>query len=146
VVALVALVALVVAIVAIAGSSGSSPSSSTPAKAVHRLVLIGSASSQNASGTGAVTVQHGQVLLLLRARGLAPNDHDFYGVWLYNSPGDARLLGFVSPPVGTAGTFSSNVRLPDDAAHFHALIITRETTDLPSNPGPTVLRSQLSLP
>jgi hypothetical protein len=93
-----------------------------------------------------VTAHHGRLLLVLQARGLAPNDHDFYGVWLYNAPSDARLLGFVSPPVGADGTFSSRVSLPGNAAHFHAVIITRETTDLPRTPGPTVLRGPLSLP
>ena len=84
-----------------------------PSKTLRRLVLVGNASNNGALGEGVVISQRGKLLLLLQARGLAPNHHTFYGVWLYNTPGDARLLGFVQPPVGPSGTFSSSVALPN---------------------------------
>jgi hypothetical protein len=160
----VAVVAAVVVVIVIASggssphTSASVPSVSSPAtgtvpatsgsgKTVRRLVLVGTAPGNKEFGAGAVTSQHGKLLLLLQARGMTPNHGNFYGVWLYNAPGDARLLGFVSPPVGANGTFSSSVPLPGDAARFHSLIVTLERTDLAkSQPGPTVLRSPLSLP
>jgi hypothetical protein len=85
-------------------------------------------------------------LLLLGAQGLAPNRHDAYAVWLFNSPTDARLLGFVSPAVGRSGTFSSSVTLPTDAPRFHSLIITIERSAQPTRPGQIVLRALLALP
>jgi hypothetical protein len=127
--------------------SAPAPSGSTKgAKTIRRLVLTAASSASKAFGAGAVISQHGKLLLLLQARGLAPNHHNSYGVWLYNAPGDARLLGFVSPPVGPAGTFSSSVGLPDDAVRFHSLVITIESSNLPKQPGQQVLRSPLSLP
>jgi hypothetical protein len=103
-------------------------------------------SASKALGAGAVVSQHGKLLLLMQARGLQPNRHNSYGVWLYNAPDDAELLGFVPQAVGADGTFSSSVNLPDDAVRFHALIVTLETSQLPKKPGPTVLRGSLSLP
>jgi hypothetical protein len=164
--ALVVLAGAFVAIVILAtdgGGSSSSPGSdagavSTPApstpsktrgggaKAVRRLVLASSESGSQAVGTGVVVSQQRTLLLLLQARGLAPNHNNTYGVWLYNSPDDAELLGFVPQPVGADGSFSSSVKLPDDAVRFHALIVTLETSRMPKKPGPTVLRGSLSLP
>ena len=68
-----------------------------------------------------------------------------YAVWLFNTEVDSRLLGFVSPPVGADGTFSSGTALPDDAVRFHEVLVTRETTASPKQPGEVVLRSVLSL-
>jgi outer membrane biosynthesis protein TonB len=127
-------------------ATGTTPVETRGGKTVRRLVLVGTASSNRAFGSGAVISQRGKLLLLLQARGLAPNHHNLYGVWLYNGTGDARLLGFVSPPVGADGRFSSSVSLPNNAAHFHSLLVTLEPNDLPKSPGPTVLRSPLSLP
>jgi hypothetical protein len=131
----------------IAPVSTPAPSGSTKgAKTVRRLLLTAVPSGSKAFGSGAVISQHGKLLLLLQARGLTANRHNSYAVWLYNAASDARLLGFVSPPVGAAGTFSSSVPLPDDAARFHSLIVTDESSDLPKQPGQPVLRSPLSLP
>jgi hypothetical protein len=128
------------------GGRKSSPGGNGAAKTVRRLALTPAGSGGDALGAGVVVSQHGRLLLLLQARGLQPNHHNSYGVWLYNSPGDAEMLGFVPQPVGADGTFSSSVMLPDDAVRFHALIVTLETSQLPKKPGTTVLRSPLSLP
>jgi Trp operon repressor len=117
-----------------------------PVKTVRRLVLTPASAGSQALGAGVVVSQRGKLLLLLQARGLQPNHHNSYGVWLYNSPGDAEMLGFVPQPVGADGTFSSSVKLPDDAVRFHSLIVTLETSQLPKKPGTTVLRAALSVP
>jgi hypothetical protein len=110
-------------------------------------VLAPAGSDRNALGAGDLIRQKsGGLLLLLQAHGLAANSHgDSYAVWLFNAPGDARLLGFVSPGVGAAGTFSSGVTLPDDAFRFHTLIVTLEQSSQPTTPGRAVLRAPLSL-
>ena len=110
---LVAVVVIVVLIIVLSGSSTARPSGSTghPGQPLRKLVLAPAGSDRNALGAGDVIRQKGGgLLLLLQAHGLAANSHgDSYAVWLFNAPGDARLLGFVSPGVGAAGTFSSGV-------------------------------------
>ncbi len=121
------------------------PSAAANVRTLERLVLAPTGSNPSALGAGAVVRQGGSLLLLLQARGLAPSRGDSYAVWLFNTTADARLLGFVSPQVGPAGTFSSGVTLPDDAIRFHSLIVTRESSTTPASPGTAVLRSPLSL-
>jgi hypothetical protein len=146
---LVAVVAIVVLIIVLSGSSTARPSGSTghAGQTLRKLVLAPAGSDRNALGAGDVIRQKGgSLLLLLQAHGLAANSHrDSYAVWLFNAPGDARLLGFVSPGVGAAGTFGASVTLPDNAFRFHALLVTLEQTFQPTSPGPAVLRAPLSL-
>jgi hypothetical protein len=109
-------------------------------------VLSPVGSDPTAVGVAAIVRQKkGLLLLLLQGRGLAPNVHNSYAVWLFNTPTDSRLLGFVSPAVGAAGTFSSGTTLPDDAVRFRELIVTLETTSRPATPGQEVLQTRLSL-
>jgi hypothetical protein len=115
------------------------------AQTLHRLVLQPAGPDRAAFGAGAIVRQGGTLLLLLQARGLRPNHGDSYAVWLFNTPTDSRLLGFVSPLVGPDGTFSSGISLPDDAVRFRTLVVTRETRPRPSVPGQSILRSPLSL-
>jgi hypothetical protein len=150
---------VVVAIVLAAGGSGSTsprPSglpSIVRAKAtgkahgrtLSRLVLLPAGTDKRAFGAGAILSQGASMLLLLQARGLQPNHHNSYGVWLFNTPDDAQLLGFVSPPVGRDGTFSSGTPLPQDAVRFRSVIVTRETQTAPNAPGSVVLRAPLRL-
>ena len=125
----VALAAIVALVIVLASSGGSSKPSTTVAvsvpttgitgtnghagRTVQKLVLHAAGSNHNALGAGAVVRQKdGSLLLLLQARGLTPNStHNAYAVWLFNTPNDAHLLGFVKPAVGTSGTFSSGVTL-----------------------------------
>jgi hypothetical protein len=123
------------------------PAKSQPnaAQTLHRLVLQPAGPQKTAFGAAAIVRQNGSMLLLLQARGLTPNHRDSYAVWLFNTPADSRLLGFVTPLVGPDGTFSSGVSLPDDAVRFRNLVITRETAARPTVPGKAILRSPLSL-
>ncbi len=145
----VAVVVTVVLIIVLSGSSTPRPVASTghPGQSLRKLVLAAAGSDRKALGSGDVIRQKGgSLVLVLQAHGLRANGHhDSYAVWLFNSPADARLLGFVSPGVGAAGTFSSGVTLPDDAVRFHALIVTLEQSSQPTTPGPVVLRAPLSL-
>ncbi len=160
----VATAAVAAAVIAITDNSGSSTAPQPPRKAaagpgaappgatasaavktIHHLVLSPAGADRNAFAAATVAQQGTQTLLLLQGRGLAPNHGDSYAVWLYNSVSDARLLGFISPAVGTDGRFSSGTPLPDDAVRFHALMITREQGSQPNAPGQPVLRGPLSL-
>jgi hypothetical protein len=112
---------------------------------LQRLTLSNTGAQPRATGEAAVVQQGDTLLLLLQGKGLAPNDHNYYAVWLYNSQVDNELLGLVSPAVGAAGTFSSGTTLPDDAVRFHSLVVTLETTDSPSAPGRKIFSSPLSV-
>jgi hypothetical protein len=141
--ALLVVAATVVLVVALSG--GGTAAKHHPGT-IRKLVLRPAGSNRSALGAADLVRQrNGDVLLLLQARGLKPNHGNQYAVWLFNAPGDARLLGFVSPSVGSSGTFSSGVQLPGDAIRFHALIVTLERGSQPATPGPIVLRTPLSL-
>jgi hypothetical protein len=140
----VLLLAIVIAVVVVLASAGGSGRGRTAVgRTVHRLVLTAPAG--RASAAGDVLVRGGAMLLLLQGRGLAPNHGNSYAVWLFNAPGDDRLLGLISPPVGRGGTFSSGTTLPDDAVRFHSVVITLERNSSPASPGTVVLRGPLSL-
>jgi hypothetical protein len=68
----------------------------------------------------------------------------YYAIWLYNSP-----TSFV--PVTKSSAVNSKHRLegisplPTNAAEFHEVLLTKETSPKPTHPGPAVLRGPLSL-
>lgn len=134
-------VAIVIVVVA-SGGGGSHQHSSTT-----QLVLTPVAGGSSAGGSATVQRQNGGLLMELSAHGLAPNTHsNSYAVWLYNTPSDALLLGFASPPVGPSGAFKNGAALPRDASRFHMLLVTVETVQQPAKPGTIVLRAPLTLP
>jgi hypothetical protein len=103
-------------------------------------VNLKSPSGGKAIGAAIVLQAGAQQGIVLRAQGLTPNtSHDAYAVWLYNSPSDARLVGFVSPPVGKSGTLSTQGALPSNAAHFNQVLVTLEKQAKPTRPGQIVL-------
>lgn len=67
-----------------------------------------------------------------------------YAVWLYNSPKDATLLGFVSPAVDKSGRLQTAGPLPKNASRFKQLIVTVETTAKPKTPGSILLQGALT--
>ena len=68
-----------------------------------------------------------------------------YAVWLYNSPSDAKRLGYFSKGVNKKGALGSTAELPANAAHYKYLIITVETGDKASKtPGEVLLQGSLS--
>ena len=78
------------------------------------------------------------------ASGLKANSKtNAYAVWLYNSPTDSHLLGFVNPAVGSNGSLRTVGTLPPNASHFKQLLITLETQAKPTRPGTTILQGQL---
>jgi hypothetical protein len=104
------------------------------------------------SPTGGPAVGIAQILKTATTKAVAilgqhlkPNtSHNAYAVWLYNSPTDAALLGFVSPAVGSSGKLQTLGSLPSNAGHFHKLIVTVETAAKPKTPGTIVLEGTLA--
>jgi Sigma-70, region 4 len=75
---------------------------------------------------------------------LPPSRGFFYAIWLYNSPTSHQALSR-SPPVGSNGRLEGGALLPSNAGEFHRMLLTRETNNRPSSPGPVVLSGPFSL-
>ena len=92
-----------------------------------------------------VVKQGNKSAIAIVGHGLPANTkHNAYAIWLYNRPGDAVRLGFVNPGVGKDGRLETTGPLPPNAAHFKQLRITIETTANPQQPGPVILRGNLT--
>jgi hypothetical protein len=101
----------------------------------------------NAKGIAQVLREGGVTGIVILAQGLAPNSKNppnAYAVWLYNSPADSHILGFVSPGVGSDGRLHTAGGLPANAGRYHMLLITLETRSNPKTPGPIVLEGSLA--
>jgi hypothetical protein len=83
--------------------------------------------------------------IVVEASNVAPNSHNAYAAWLYNSPTDAYRLGFVNPPVGKNGKLEVGSPLPTNASHYKQLLLTLETQSNPKSPGTIVLQGPFSL-
>lgn len=100
-----------------------------------------------AKGIAQVVRESGVTGVLIVAQGLAPNSKhppNAYAVWLYNSPTDSHILGFVSPAVGANGQMRTTGPFPSNASHYHKLLITLETRSNPKTPGAIVLQGSLA--
>jgi hypothetical protein len=130
-----------------AGSStaASSSSASTPrADETKRLTLLPTSRSSKAVGVVAVLAEGSTYAFYLAAEHLPPTQGFFYAVWLYNSPSSYEALS-KSPPVRSDGRMQGGSLLPSNAGSYHQMILTRETTERPTRPGPIVLRGSFAL-
>lgn len=80
----------------------------------------------------------------IAAEHLPPSNGFFYAVWLYNSPTSSVALGKI-PPVSSNGQAQGGALLPANAGEFHEMLLTRETDEHASKPGPVVLSGAFSL-
>jgi hypothetical protein len=134
------------------GSSTRTPSGSTtsssPTSAVKYLAQINLrpvTAGSRAVGIAEVVRQQGVREIAIIGQHIPPNTKsDSYEVWLYSSPTHFEKLGFVSPAVGRAGTFSDARVLPPDAGRYRELIVTTETARKPAHPGAVLLRGTIS--
>jgi hypothetical protein len=101
-----------------------------------------------AEGAAQVARQGGQRAVALVAQGLpAANQNRFYALWLYSSQEKAQFLGFPDPqPTGKQGRIETGFALPQDAANFDSIVVTRETRRRPETPGTIILRGELPPP
>ncbi len=81
----------------------------------------------------------------VQAQGLRPNTKaDRYALWLTGGrDGKTSLLGFSEARVGRNGRFGGSTTLPEDAASYRRIELTRETSGSPTTPGTVVLRGSL---
>lgn len=83
--------------------------------------------------------------LAVQAEQLSPSSSQgsAYGVWLYTSTSKKRFLGFPDKLVGKAGTLETVTDLKSSTPTFEELLLTRESSDKPTEPGTIVLRGRL---
>jgi hypothetical protein len=100
-----------------------------------------------AKGIAVLLRVSGRTGVEIRASGLTPNTlhpPNAYAVWLYNSPADSHILGFVNPGVGKNGQLQTAGGLPTNAKRYQKLLITLETQSNPKTPGTIVLAGPLT--
>ena len=132
-----------------AGASTSTSSTSTASSAprateTKRLTLTPPNASSKALGVAAVLREGSTYAFYLAATGLAPSKGFFYAVWLYNSATSFEPLS-KSPAVGSDGRLQGGALLPGNAGSYQQMIVTRETSERPTSPGPVVLRGSFAL-
>ncbi len=128
------------------GATGATGASGTTPQVVAQINL-NPPSGGSAKGIAEVLREQGKTGIAIVAQGLTPNTKkppNAYAVWLYNSPTDSRILGFVNPGVGTNGRLQTAGGLPTNAAHFQKLLVTLESQSNPKSPGTIILEGALS--
>lgn len=99
----------------------------------------------SALGAAAVLSEGGRYVIALAAEHLPATSGFFYAAWLYNSPGQAYALG-KAPSVSSNGELKPVAQsLPENASQYRQLLITKETSEHPSQPGEAVLSGPFSL-
>lgn len=136
-----------------ASSAARTPGSTTPTtstgatQVVAQINLKPPAGGSSPVGIAEVLRTQGKTGIAIVAQGLTPNTKhppNAYAVWLYNSPGDSQILGFVNPGVGSNGRLQTAGGLPTNAKHFQKLLVTLETQSSPKAPGSIVLEGALT--
>ncbi len=156
-------VAIVVAAIVIVASGGkgasstgttstgaSTPTSSTATSSADKpkldktIELTAGEPELKASGLAYVLSEGDKRAFYVAAQGLPPSSGFFYAVWLYNSQSSATPLG-KAPSVSSNGRMEGGGPLPSNAGSYSKLIITRETSSDPKEPGPIVLTGKFAL-
>ena len=85
--------------------------------------------------------------LALTAQKLPPGSSSgsAYGVWLYTSKENALFLGFPDKVVAADGKLDTVAELSPDTPNFREVLLTRERTDSPTQPGTIILRARLAV-
>jgi hypothetical protein len=125
-------------------SRGSATASTGTPTQDNRITLRATDPKSKALGVALVLSEANRYAFYLAAQHLPPSHSFFYAVWLYNSPTSHEALG-KSPPVSANGTLQGGAFLPKDAGNYHQMLLTRETSEHPSTPGPVVLRGAFAL-
>jgi hypothetical protein len=128
-------------------SATTTTSTSTAAKVVAQINLTPPAAGSKAAGIAEILREGTTNGIAIVAQNVPPNTThppNAYAVWLYNSPTDAKILGFVNPGVPQSGKLSTAGGLPANAAHYKELIVTTETSANPKAPGPVILQGTMT--
>jgi hypothetical protein len=126
------------------GATGSTASGTTKPIENKRITLTPTNPSSGAIGVAEVLSEGNKYAFFLAAEHLAPSNGFFYAVWLYNSPTSHEPVSR-GPNVGANGRLQGGALLPADAGRYHTMLLTKETSNAPTHPGPVVLRGPFAL-
>jgi hypothetical protein len=121
------------------GTTGATGTSSAPKAQVVAQINLNPPNGGTAKGVGLVVKEGNLYGIVIEAQHVAPNSHNAYAAWLYNSSSDNDRLGFVNPAVGKNGQFEVGNALPTNAGRFKQLVVSLETTTNPKSPTKIVL-------
>jgi len=126
--------------------SSTGPTAAAAPKATEdkRISLTSPDPQSKAVGVAEVLSEGNKYAFYMAAEHLPPSKGFFYAVWLYNSPTSAQALS-KSPPVGADGRLQGGALLPANAGEYHRMLLTRETSNQPTHPGPIVLSGPFAL-
>jgi hypothetical protein len=128
------------------GASGAASTTSTTAARVIGQILLSPPGGQGkAKGAAAVVAVGSNRVIELAAYGLAPNKHNVYAVWLYNSPADEYRVGYYNPGVGSDGRLLTRGLLPSNSARYKHLLLALEPEPAPNKPTNIVLQGAVSI-
>jgi Sigma-70, region 4 len=126
------------------GTTGASKSGSSKTPAVtNQLTLTAPNGASKAIGVVEVLAEGSQRAFYMAAEHLPPSTGFTYVVWLYNSPTSAEAVS--KAKVGSNGRLQGGALLPSNASDYKQILLTRETSEHPAQPGPTVLSGAFSL-
>jgi hypothetical protein len=124
----------------------STAGATTTSRAVAQVNLFPPNAGGQAKGIAQIRSANNALFVLIYATGVPANNHNAYAVWLYNSPSSSRLVGFVSPDVGSSGQLQTAGQLPANPANYKQLLVTLETQAHPKGPGQIVLAGTFKIP
>jgi Sigma-70, region 4 len=128
-----------------AGTSASTKKSgASKPTIIKQLTLSPPDPSSKSIGLVEVLAEGSQRAFYIAAERLPPSQGFFYAVWLYNSPSRAEAIS-KSPKVGSDGRLQGGALLPANAGSYRKILLTRETSQRPTRPGPTVLSGPFAL-
>ncbi|HEX8159071.1 MAG TPA: hypothetical protein VF526_16930 [Solirubrobacteraceae bacterium] len=131
-------------------TGGATPT--TPSGQQFQVIAQGELKPRSGSGvkaTGQVAIvrfpDNNQYRLALQAKALEPSGArgSAYGVWFYTSPRKARFVGFPDIVVGQDGKLETVADLNPKTPTYREVLLTRETSQRPKQPGTIVLRGRL---
>ena len=125
-------------------TTASTKSSGSKAQVTNQITLTPPESSSKAIGIVEVLAEGDKRAFYLAAEHLPPTTNgSFYVIWLYNSPTDAEAVSKTT--VSSDGRTQGGALLPSNAGDYHQIIVTTETGEHATSPGPTVLSGAFSL-
>jgi hypothetical protein len=129
------------------GTSSTAAKTSTTAGKPHedkRLTLSSPEPSSKSIGAVEILSEGSKYAYYIAAANLPPSKGFFYVVWLYNSPTSHEAVSR-APNVGANGRLQGGALLPANASKYHEMLLTRETSSQPTQPGPVVLKGPFTL-
>ena len=147
---------VVVAVILLTGGGGSSHAKSTASAAAkssstgtgpkisQRLTLTSTTPGSKTVAAVEILSEGGKRAFYIAAEHLPPSRGFSYVIWLYNSPSSAEALT-KAPTISSNERLAGGALLPENASSFHEMLVTRETSNKPTQPGPIALRGPFSL-